>query len=47
MHSQADQADRPDRLEMVAATAARSPPSTRAGGQDDGSLANSLKQIDR
>ena len=47
MHSQPDQADEadgPDGPEMVAATAARSLPSTRAGGQDDGSLANSLKQ---
>ena len=35
-----DEADEP---EMVAATAARSLPSTRAGGQDDGSLTNSLK----
>ena len=32
-----------DEPEMVAATAARSLPSTRAGGQDDGSLTNSLK----
>ena len=32
-----------DGPEMVAATAARSLPSTRAGGQDDGSLTNSLK----
>ena len=29
--------------EMVARTAARSPPPTRAGGQDDGSYTNSLK----
>ena len=40
MHSLADE---PDEAEMVAATAAQSPPSTRAGGQDDGSLTNSLK----
>ena len=32
-----DEADKPDEAEMVAATAARSLPSTRAGGQDDGS----------
>ena len=31
--------------EMVARTAARSPPPTRAGGQDDGSYTNSLKLI--
>ena len=31
--------------EMVSATAARSLPSTRAGGQDYGSLTNSLKLI--
>ena len=30
--------------EMVSRTAARSPPSTRARGQDDGSYTNSLKQ---
>ena len=30
--------------EMVARTAARSPPPTRAGGQDDGSYTNSLKK---
>ena len=29
--------------EMVSRTAARSPPPTRAGGQDDGSYTNSLK----
>ena len=29
--------------EVVARTAARSPPPTRAGGQDDGSYTNSLK----
>ena len=28
---------------MVSRTAARSPPPTRAGGQDDGSYTNSLK----
>ncbi len=28
---------------VVAATAARTPPSTRAGGEDDGSYTNSLK----
>ena len=38
-----DEADEVDEPEMVAATAARSLPSTRAGGQDDGSLTNSLK----
>ena len=40
---QADQADLPDLPEMVSATAARSLPSTRARGQDYGSLTNSLK----
>ena len=30
---------------MVARTAARSPPPTRAGGQDDGSYTNSLKLV--
>ena len=30
--------------ETVAATAAPTPPNTRAGGQDDGSYTNSLKQ---
>ena len=39
----ADQADLADLAEMVSATAARSLPSTRAGGQDYGSLTNSLK----
>ena len=29
--------------EMVSRTLARSPPSTHAGGQDDGSYTNSLK----
>ena len=29
--------------EVVSRTAARSPPPTRAGGQDDGSYTNSLK----
>ena len=29
--------------EMASRTAARSPPHTRAGGQDDGSYTNSLK----
>ena len=29
--------------EMASRTAARSPPPTRAGGQDDGSYTNSLK----
>ena len=49
MNTQADQADQPDQAdlpdlpEMVSATAARSLPSTRAGGQDYGSLINSLK----
>ena len=40
MNSDADEADEPDEAdeaEMVAATAGQSPPSTRAGGQDDGS----------
>ena len=40
---QADLADLADLAEMVSATAARSLPSTRAGGQDYGSLTNSLK----
>ena len=40
-----DPADPADRQEVVSATAARSLPSTRAGGQDDGSLTNSLKPI--
>ena len=31
--------------EVVSRTAARSPPPTRAGGQDDGSYTNSLKKI--
>jgi len=31
--------------EMASRTAARSPPPTRAGGQDDGSYTNSLKPI--
>ncbi len=44
MHSEVDEADEPDEPEMVAATAARSLPSTRAGGQDDvSSNSNSLK----
>ena len=30
--------------EMASRTAARSPPPTRAGGQDDGSYTNSLKK---
>ena len=37
MNSEADEADEADEAEMVAATAAGSLPSTRAGGQDDGS----------
>ena len=43
MNSEADEPDEPDEAdeadepEMVAATAGQSPPSTRAGGQDDGS----------
>ena len=50
MNTVPDQADLPDLAdladlaEMVSATAARSLPSTRAGGQDYGSLTNSLKQ---
>ena len=32
---QADQADLPDPPEVVAASAPQTPPSTRAGGQDD------------
>ena len=46
MNTQADLPDLPDLpdlAEMVSATAARSLPSTRAGGQDYGSLTNSLK----
>ena len=34
--------DAADATEVVSRSAARTPPSTRAGGQDDGSLANSL-----
>ena len=43
INSEPDEADEPDEpdeadeAEMVAATAGQSPPSTRAGGQDDGS----------
>ena len=43
MNPEPDEADEPDEAneldeaETVAATAAQSPPSTRAGGQDDGS----------
>ena len=40
-----DQADLADLAEMVSSTAARSLPSTRAGGQDYGSLTNSLKLV--
>ena len=43
LQDQADQADLPDVPEMVSSTAARSLPSTRAGGQDYGSLTNSPK----
>ena len=32
-----------DSAETVSATAAPTPPTTRAGGQDDGSYTNSLK----
>ena len=31
--------------EVLSRTGARSPPSTRAGGQDDGSYTNSLKKV--
>ena len=41
----ADPADPADRPEVVSSTAARSLPSTRAGGQDDCSLTNSHKKI--
>ena len=40
-----DLPDLPDLPEMVSATAARSLPLTRAGGQDYGSLTNSLKLL--
>ncbi len=40
-----DAADATDAGEVVSSTAARTPPSTRAGGQDDGSYTNSLKLI--
>ena len=39
-----DPADPADPAEVVSRSAARTPPSTRAGGQDDGSL-NKLPQI--
>ncbi len=38
-----DATDATDEGEVVSSTAARTPPSTRAGGQDDGSYTNSLK----
>ena len=38
-----DLPDQADLRKVVSATAARSLPSTRAGGQDYGSLTNSLK----
>ena len=37
MNPEPDEPDEADEAETVAATAAQSPPSTRAGGQDDGS----------
>ena len=40
----ADLPDPADPAEVVSRSAARTPPSTRAGGQDDGSL-NKLPQI--
>ena len=39
-----DAADAADEGEVVSSTAARTPPSTRAGGQDDGSYTNSFKK---
>ena len=36
-------AERPESLEVVSASADQTPPSTRAGGQDDVSFTNSLK----
>ena len=38
-----DATDAADATEVVSRTAAPTPPSTRAGGQDDGSYTNSLK----
>ena len=40
----ADPPDPPDPAEVGAASAVQTLPSTRAGGQDDGSLTNSLKR---
>ena len=40
-----DATDATDAGEVVSSTAARTPPSTRAGGQDDGSYTNSLKKL--
>ncbi len=45
-NSSAESADLPYPAEVVSRSAARTPPSTRAGGQDDGSL-NKLPQIRR
>ena len=42
-NSSADPADPADLPDQVSETAARTLPSTRAGGQDDGSYTNSLK----
>ena len=39
----ADPADRPDRPDQVSGGAVRDLTSSRTGGQDDGSLTNSLK----
>ena len=49
MNSSADAADPPDPADshnQVSLSAARTLPSTRAGGKDDGSLTNSLKTGD-
>ena len=42
-----DATDATDVTEMVSRMLARSPPSTHAGGQDDGSYTNSLKILGR
>ena len=40
-----DEPDEPDEPDRVSSTAARDPPTTRAGGQDDGRYTNSLKFV--
>ena len=42
----ADPADPPDPPDQMSSTAARNLPTTRAGGQDDGSYTNSLKKME-